>query len=185
MSYRLFYFEKRANGEFKTYSEYPARALVSSTTHDLPTLAGFWAGEDIEARRRAGMFPDDGMYARQVEARTREKQKMLDLLFSLELLPAHSPRSVVQVPELSGELHNAVIGFLALTPSQLLAVNQEDLTKEIAQQNLPGATWQYPNWSRKMKYTVEQLRAEPAARDFAVMFRNWLVRTGRVNGQKG
>jgi 4-alpha-glucanotransferase len=184
LSYRLFYFEKRANGEFKTYSEYPARALVSSTTHDLPTLAGFWVGEDIEARRRAGMFPDDGMYARQVEARAREKQKMLDLLFSLELLPAHSPRAVAQVPELSGELHNAVIGFLALTPSQLLAVNQEDLTKEIAQQNLPGATWQYPNWCRKMKYTVEQLRAEPAARDFAAMFRNWLARTGRVNGQK-
>jgi 4-alpha-glucanotransferase len=89
------------------------------------------------------------------------------------------------VPELSGDLHNAVIGFLALTPSQLLAVNQEDLTKEIAQQNSPGTTWQYPNWSRKMKYTVEQLRAEPAARDFAVMFRNWLVRTGRVNWQKG
>jgi 4-alpha-glucanotransferase len=184
LSYRLFYFEKRANGEFKTYREYPERALVSSTTHDLPTLAGFWVGEDIEARRRAGMFPDDGMYARQVQDRAREKQKMLDLLFSLDLLPAHSPRSVAQVPELSGELHNAVIGFLALTPSQLLAVNQEDLTKEIAQQNLPGATWQYPNWSRKMKYTVEQLRAEPAARDFAVMFRNWLIRTGRVNGQK-
>ena len=110
---------------------------------------------------------------------------MLDLLFSLDLLPAHVPRSIAHVPELTGDLHNAVIGFLALTPSQLLAVNQEDLTKEIAQQNLPGTTWQYPNWSRKMKYTVEQLRAEPAARDFAVMFRNWLVRTGRVNGQKG
>ena len=54
---------------------------------------------------------------------------------------------------MTGELHNAVIGFLALTPSQLLAVNQEDLTKEIAQQNLPATTWQYPNWSRKMKYT--------------------------------
>jgi hypothetical protein len=32
-----------------------------------------------------------------------------------------------------------------------------------------------------MKYTVEQLRAEPAALDFAVMFRNWLLRSGRVN----
>jgi 4-alpha-glucanotransferase len=182
LSYRLFYFEKRTNGQLKTYSEYPLRALVSSTTHDLPTLAGFWVGEDIEARRRAGMFPDNEMYVWQVQARAREKQKMLDLLFSLDLLPAYCPRSIAQLPELSGELHNAVIGFLALTPSQLLAVNQEDLTKEIAQQNLPGATWQYPNWSRKMKYTVEQLRAEPAARDFAVMFRNWLIRTGRVNG---
>ena len=182
LSYRLFYFEKRADGSFKTYGEYPERALVSSTTHDLPTLAGFWTGEDIEARRRAGMFPDDAMYRRQVEERGVEKQRMLDLLHSLELLPAYSATSAALMPEMTGELHNAVIGFLALTPSQLLAVNQEDLTKEIAQQNLPATTWQYPNWSRKMKFTLEELRTAPVARDFVAMFRNWLVRTGRVNG---
>ena len=45
---------------------------------------------------------------------------MLDLLFSLDLLPAYSPRSVAQVPELTGELHNAVIGFLALTVMLLI-----------------------------------------------------------------
>ena len=181
LSYRLFYFEKQLTGAFKTYSEYPQRALVSSTTHDLPTLAGFWTGEDIEARRKAGMFPDDAMYRRQVAERAGEKQKVLDVLHSLALLPAYFPTSVAQVPEMTGDLHNAVIGFLALTPSQLLAVNQEDLTKETAQQNLPATTWQYPNWSRKMKYTLEQLRSEPVARDFVAMFRNWLVRTGRVN----
>ena len=181
LSYRLFYFEKRADGQFKSYDEYPERALVSSTTHDLPTLAGFWIGEDIEARRRAGMFPDDAMYRRQVEERAVEKQRVLDLLHSLNLLPAYSPTSAASMPEMTGELHNAVIGFLALTPSQLLAVNQEDLTKEIAQQNLPATTWQYPNWSRKMKYTLEQLRTEPVARDFVAMFRNWLGRTRRVN----
>ncbi|MFN7998806.1 MAG: 4-alpha-glucanotransferase [Bryobacteraceae bacterium] len=181
LSYRLFYFEKRGDGGFKQYGEYPERALVSSTTHDLPTLAGFWTGEDIEVRRRAGLLPDDGMYWRQVEARGREKQRMLDLLFSLGLLPDYFPRSATQVPELTGDLHNAVIGFLALTPSQLLAVNQEDLTKETAQQNLPATTWQYPNWGRKMRYTVEELRSEKVALDFVAMFRNWLGRTGRRN----
>ena len=181
LSYRLFYFEKLPNGAFKKPGEYPQRALVSSTTHDLPTLAGFWTGADIEARRRAGMFPDDALYRKQVEERGREKQKVLDLLHGLGLLPDSIPRSAAQAPELTGELHNAVIGFLALTPSQLLAVNQEDLTKEIAQQNLPATTWQYPNWSRKMKYTLEELRTNPVARDFVAMFRNWLVRTGRVN----
>jgi 4-alpha-glucanotransferase len=181
LSYRLFYFEKHEDGKFKTYAEYPERALVSSTTHDLPTLAGFWTGEDIEARRRAGMFPDDAMYRRQVEERAVEKQKVLDVLRRVELLPAYVPASAAQIPEMTGELHNAVIGFLALTPSQLLAVNQEDLTKEAAQQNLPATTWQYPNWSRKMKFTLEELRTEPVARDFVTMFRNWLVRTGRVN----
>jgi 4-alpha-glucanotransferase len=118
-----------------------------------------------------------------VAERGSEKQKVLDLLHSLDLLPAHSPTSAPLMPEMTGELHNAVIGFLALTPSQLLAVNQEDLTKEIAQQNLPGTTWQYPNWSRKMKYTLEELRTAPVPRDFVAMFRNWLVRAGRVNRQ--
>jgi len=89
--------------------------------------------------------------------------------------------SPVRAGGLATATPNAVIGFLALTPSQLLAVNQEDLTKEIAQQNLPATTWQYPNWSRKMKFTLEQLRTEPEAHDFVAMFRNWLVRAGRVN----
>ena len=44
LSYRLFYFEKNERGEFRRTEEYPTQALVSSTTHDLPTLpvsAGF------------------------------------------------------------------------------------------------------------------------------------------------
>jgi 4-alpha-glucanotransferase len=185
LSYRLFYFEKHAAGDFKRYTEYPPQALVSSTTHDLPTLAGFWTGEDIETRRRAGLFPDVAMYRRQLDDRASERQKMLDLLFACGLLPEHFPRQAAQVTTLTGELHNAIIGFLALTPCQLLVVNQEDLTKEIAQQNLPATTWQYPNWSRKMKFTVEELRSAPAARDFVAMFRNWLERTGRVNSPGG
>ena len=61
----------------------------------------------------------------------------------------------------------------------LMVVNQEDLTKETEQQNLPGSTWQYPNWRRKMKFSVEELKSSPQAHDFAAMFRDWLVKTGR------
>jgi 4-alpha-glucanotransferase len=180
LSYRLFYFEKNQGGGFRRNDEYPAQALVSSTTHDLPTLAGFWKGTDLEARRAAGVLDDAGFRA-QSEARGAEKQKMLDVLFSLQLMPGHLPRSAWDYPELTGELHNAVVGFLAGTPCQLLAINQEDLTKELAQQNLPGTTWQYPNWGRKMRFTVEQLRSDPEARAYTAMFRNWIVNSGRSN----
>ncbi|HUI54662.1 MAG TPA: 4-alpha-glucanotransferase [Bryobacteraceae bacterium] len=180
LSYRLFYFEKNGNGEFRPHEQYPSQALVSSTTHDLPTLAGFWVGADIAARRAAGMI-DDAQFQKQTEYRALEKQKMLDLLFRQELLPPDLPRAAADYPELSGPLHNAVVGFLALTPSQLLAINQEDLTKELQQQNLPGTTWQYPNWGRKMRFTVEQLRDDPEARGYAAMFRNWIVNSGRRN----
>jgi 4-alpha-glucanotransferase len=178
LSYRLLYFEKNPNGEFRRHEDYPRQALVSSTTHDLPTLAGFWVGADIAARRDAGMIGEKE-FAEQTAHRADEKQKMLNLLFAQNLLAPELPRSAEAYRELTGPLHNAVVGFLALTPSQLLAINQEDLTKELHQQNLPGTTWQYPNWGRKMRFTVEQLRSDPEARGYADMLRNWVVKSGR------
>jgi 4-alpha-glucanotransferase len=179
LSYRLFYFERDANGSYKPPQDYPYQALVSSTTHDLPTIAGFWASQDIEARHNSGIVDENG-YRDQLADRVREKQKMLDALFAANLLPDTTPRDAAQIPELTGELHNAIIGFLASTPSMLLVLNQEDLSKEIDQQNLPGTTWQHPNWSRKMKFTLDQLRSDPAATGFVEMFRHWLLRTGRA-----
>jgi hypothetical protein len=180
LSYRLFYFEKNRQGGFRRYDEYPAQALVASTTHDLPTLAGFWLGTDIAARRNAGMLDDEAFRA-QNENRMAEKQKMLDALFRQGLLPAHMPRSATSYRELTGELHHAIAGFLALTPAQLLAINQEDLTKEAEQQNLPGTTWQYPNWCRKMRFTIEELYSDRDARAYTAMFRDWILNSGRRN----
>jgi 4-alpha-glucanotransferase len=184
LSYRLLYFEQD-NGRFRTPQEYPRDALVSATTHDLPTLAGFWSGRDIDLRREAGLLPDESAYQNMRADRLREKQKLLDLLFELKLLPDWFPRDAAQVPELVGELHNAIVGFLASTPSKLMVLNQEDLLKQTEQQNLPGSTTEYPNWRRKMKCTVEELWTSGEIRDFALMFRAWLERTGRLNAPNG
>ena len=179
LSYRLLYFERGPNGSFKRPDEYPQLAIVSSTTHDLPTLAGFWTGRDIESRRAANLVDEAG-YRAQWTSREQDKQQLLTVLHELQLLPSNYPDHIRHVPELSGELHNAVIGFLAATPAQVLVLNQEDLTKETEQQNLPGATWQYPNWQRKMRYTIEELYSDPRVDDFTSMYRAWLKRTGRV-----
>ena len=177
--YQVLYFEKNERNEFRLPQEYPAEALVSSSTHDLPTLAGFWLARDIEARHRAGLLPE-ASYHSQLAGRALEKQQLLEALFRLGLLPDWVPRSAAVIPELTGEIHSALVGFLATTPCRLMTLNQEDLTKETEQQNLPSSTWQYPNWQRKMKFSLEELRASPQARDFTRMFRNWLDRTGRL-----
>jgi 4-alpha-glucanotransferase len=177
LSYRLFYFEKRKDDSFKSSSEYPFQALVSSTTHDLPTIAGFWTFRDIEARRAAGLV-DEGGYWAQINDRKREKQRMLDVLHAEGLLSHDYPRSAAELGELDGTLHNAIIAFLAQTPSVLLLLNQEDLTKETEQQNLPGSTAEYPNWRRKMKLPLEDLYSEAAG--YAAMFRHHIERTGRL-----
>jgi 4-alpha-glucanotransferase len=178
LSYRLFYFEKRCDGSFQRSYEYPRQALVASATHDLPTLAGFWIGRDIEARKAAGLADENG-YRQQLQDRRREKQEMLSLLHEQGLLPADYPRDAAQIPELDGTLHNAVIGFLAQVPSMILLLNQEDLTKETEQQNLPGSTAQYPNWQRKMKVRIEDLCSAEFA-PYARMVRYQLEFSGRI-----
>jgi len=181
LSYRLLYFEQE-NGRFRRPDEYPRQALTSVTTHDLPTLAGFWLGRDIEARHSAGLLPEDA-YHRMLDDRAREKQQILDVLNELHLLPDWLPRNARDIPELTGEIHNAIVGFLSSTPSELMVLNQEDLLKETEQQNLPGTTEQYPNWRRKMRCTVEELWTSPDVQAFTQMFRNWLERTGRLKPQ--
>jgi 4-alpha-glucanotransferase len=179
LSYRLLYFEKSDSGDFKMPDEYPEKALVSVSTHDLPTLAGFWTSRDVEARREAGLLPDDASFRDQLANREREKQKMLDAFAKLNLLPPDYPRDARAIPQFTGELHYAAIGFLTSTPSELMVLNQEDLFKEEDQQNLPGSTAQYPNWRHKMQVSLEELKTRRTARDCTAMFRAWIEKTGR------
>jgi len=177
LSYRLLYFE-RDKERFKRPDEYPVQALASSTTHDLPTIAGFWTGNDIEARMQAATI-DHAAYESQKAGRARDKQSLLDALFAADLLPPNYPRVAESIPELTGELHHAIAGYLAGTPCLLWLINQEDMTKETAQQNLPGTTVEYPNWGRKMRWSIEDLLDLREAGDAAAMLRHWADRTGR------
>jgi 4-alpha-glucanotransferase len=180
LSYRLLIFEHNAEG-FKLPYDYPAQALVSTTTHDLPTIAGFWTGEDIAIRLKAGTI-DQGSFDSQQEDRVRDKQRLLDALFAMDLLPPDYERNAGLIPKLTKELHYAVLGFLASTPSALWLVNQEDMTGETLQQNLPGTTAEYPNWSRKMRWSLEDLRDCEEARQCSAMVRTWVERSGRLPG---
>ena len=153
LGYRLLWFEKNQDGSFRLPQEYPAHAAVSTTTHDLPTLAGFLEGRDIEARRAAGLVDQAG-YEQQWAARRDELGRMEDALQRAGF--AHDP-----------------LEFVLATPCALAIVNQEDLTGETEQQNLPASTWQHPNWRRKMKVAVEDLG--PIAEDL----RQRLERSGR------
>jgi len=179
LSYRLFYFEKNSDGAFKSPADYPVGALVSSTTHDLPTLAGFWAGTDIDTRHRLGLLGDEDARRRAQQERLEEKRRMIERLIQLKLLPEDYPLEAAEGTDLTGELHNAITGFLAHTPSLLMTLNQEDLTKELDQQNLPATTWQYPNWRRKMRFSLEELDSHPLAQAFAKMLSSWLEESGR------
>jgi 4-alpha-glucanotransferase len=177
LSYKLLYFERNGPA-FRLPAEYPVSALTSTSTHDLATMAGYWIGEDIEARFRAGTI-DNNLRLAQHADRAQDKQKLLDALFAASLMPPNYERDASRLTELTGELHFAISGFLASTPCTMWLINQEDLTKEPNQQNLPGTTAEYPNWSRKMRSTIAELESVKELRDCAAMMRYWVERSGR------
>src|SRR5262249_46571382 len=79
LGYRLLWVEKDQHGRFRLPHEYPSQAAVSTTTHDLPTLAGFRLGCDIEARKAAGLVDDAG-YHQQWSVRRDEIQRLDEAL---------------------------------------------------------------------------------------------------------
>jgi len=151
LSYRPLYFERAGDGEFAAPSTYPAQALVTVGTHDLPTLAGFWSGRDIVARTRLRLFPDEQAHAAALAARSRDRSRLLDALERAGVAaPADAPR------RMTVDLMLAVHRFLACTPSMVMAVQLEDVFGQDTQVNLPSTTEdQYPNWRRKLAIPLE------------------------------
>jgi 4-alpha-glucanotransferase len=175
-SCRLLWFERGADGGYFPPGGYPRDAMVSVTTHDLATLAGFWSGHDLETHREIGHFASAAAYAEALEGRRQERRRLSELLAGLGLLGA--PRNG-DPALLDGELHNAVVSLLCATPSRYFLLAQEDLFKVPDQQNVPGTVEERPNWVWRMPWTVEELESEPAVRDFASMYRGNVRRSGR------
>ena len=70
LSYRILFFERRLDGTFVPPEEYPALALATSGTHDLPTIPAWLRGEDVDLRDRLQML-ETPHAARARRARTR------------------------------------------------------------------------------------------------------------------
>ena len=59
LSYRPLLFERTEEGGYRPPAQWFAQALAVVSTHDLPTLRGFWLGEDIELQARLALYPND------------------------------------------------------------------------------------------------------------------------------
>lgn len=157
LSYRVFYFEREHGGSWKSPAQYPAQSLAVVTTHDLPTLSGYWEGADIDTRFALGFVPSaDARQAMRAE-RHREKTSILAALKSHGLLPAGVSEDPTQVPSMTTELMESIHAYLARSPAWMVLANIEDVIGTRVQTNLPGTVDQHPNWSRKLSRTVEEL----------------------------
>ncbi len=154
LSYRLLWFEREHDGAFLPPHRYPAQAVVAASTHDLPTIAGWWEGRDIEAREARHLFAQPDAARREREQRAHDRRRLLEALAQADLAPPGGQHGAE--PPMSQDLARRMQQFLARTPARIMVVQLEDVIGALDQRNLPGTTDAYPNWRLKLALPLER-----------------------------
>jgi len=138
---RVLQFEQDATAHFRAPRDWPAEAMATTATHDLPTMTGWWLGRDIDWRARIGQI-DEQTQQRDHQVRARERGALSSAL---------ATDGNVSLDHVLGsaEMLDACIAFIGHTPAQLVLLPMEDVLGLEEQANLPGTIDSHPNWRRR------------------------------------
>lgn len=138
---------------FTDPAEWPANAAAMTTTHDLPTLRGWWDERDIDWRVKLNLLGADDDEATLRAGRALDRE----LLARAVDPTAESPPADAPVPEL--------LRFVSSCPCPLLLVPMEDVAGVLDQPNLPGTIDTHPNWRQRLPMSIRATFADPAAQE--------------------
>jgi len=159
LSYRVLWFERDAAG-YSAPDRYPAKAAACVSTHDLPTIKGWWSGADIAEKRALGVLTPAQADA-EVGVRTADRE-LLSAAINQRLNDRQPP---VDPGKAADAMTVAAIHeYVGASPSALLLVQADDLAEEIAAQNLPTTDRERPNWRRKVPVDASALWQTAAGR---------------------
>ncbi len=143
---------ERNRGSFRTPGRWRRDAVSMTTTHDLPTVAGWWRGSDIEVRGALGLSAPG-------EAKERQSdRRRLWQAFTV----AGAAQGPLPAPDDPVPAVDAALGFVASSPAPLMLAPLEDLLGLADQPNLPGTIDQHPNWRRRLEPPAAKLFDDPA-----------------------
>lgn len=126
------------DGGFADAADMRELAISAFATHDTPTIKGFFAAADVEARAGFGGV-DEAVLNDAVKDREAARQSL-------------------GAGDAATEIHRR----LASAPSAMVAVQLDDLAGRKAQQNLPGTVDEYPNWRLKAPFTPDEIKTSDA-----------------------
>ena len=167
LSYRVLYYAKHWHGDhsFLAPRDFPAQALITVTTHDLPTFTGYWCGRDLELREALDLFPDRDSRDRQRTEREVDRARLLEALGSEDLRPDRIDDPDTGRPSVA--LVAAVHRYAARSECALMMVQMEDVLGLIEQANVPGTVHEQPNWRRRLDLPLEQWSQHRPLRELA------------------
>jgi len=168
--YKVVLFEQK-NGEFVKPADYTRPALATVTTHDLPTLNGWWSGHDIDIWEKLGFYADPSVGERIRGERRTDRERMLRALRCENLWPAAEDADA-PLPEYSAALGRALHVYLGKSQSALVTVQLEDMIGMLEPVNVPGTSHEYPNWTRRMTASARDIFARPDVHALAAAMRS-------------
>jgi 4-alpha-glucanotransferase len=136
---RVLWFE-RDGDRFLPPSRWDTMAAGLSTTHDLPTLAGWWKGCDLAWNRKLGRDPKP---AASRQRRQRDKLKMWQML-------KQAGDAKGAMPQSAAPFADAVFAALGRAPCAFVLAPVEDFIGLTEQPNIPGTIDEHPNWRRRL-----------------------------------
>jgi 4-alpha-glucanotransferase len=160
--YKVLLFEQEPSGRFKPPSAYVPTALAVVTTHDLPTLRGWWEEGDLALRDKLDLYPGAEFKAQAHATRASERRELL-LALVAEDLWRWSPDQ--PLPQYSPALARAVHAFLGLSRANVAMIQIEDLIGMSEPVNVPGTDTEHANWQRKVTHDTAEIFARTDARD--------------------
>ncbi len=142
---------ERNRGSFRAPSRWRRDAVSMTTTHDLPTVAGWWRGTDIEVRSALGLSA-----AGEAEQRPSDRRRLWQAFVAAGTAEGPAPAPDDPTPAV-----DAALAFVASSPGPLMLAPLEDLLGLADQPNLPGTIEQHPNWRRRLEPPAAQLFDDP------------------------
>ncbi|MGV6988134.1 4-alpha-glucanotransferase [Testudinibacter sp. P80/BLE/0925] len=162
-SYKIFYFEFDQKGQSRALAEYPYQAMTTLSTHDLPTVNGYWRGHDFELGQQYDVYPDPKILAILQRDRVNAKAKILQRLREAEIaIPEGVDESLHSACPLA--FNHELQRYVAAVNSALFGLQPEDWLGMTEPVNIPGTSTQYPNWRRRLNRTLDQIFADPQVR---------------------
>lgn len=159
-SYKVLWFEHDAQSKLFPPEQWSAQAMAVITTHDLPTLRGYWESHDLTLGQKLGLYPDTEILEGLRTDREKAKQQLFDALTVRENHQGVN-NEVLIVGKMSVELNHKLHYLVADSNCDLLGLQPEDWLEMLEPVNIPGTSTGYANWRRKLSKTLEDIFADP------------------------
>lgn len=157
-SYKVLYFEND-DKVFHAPQAWPTQSMAVATTHDLPTLRGYWESGDLTLGKTLGLYPDEELLSGLYDDREQAKQGLLTALHQHGCLPQRAGKKALRMP-MSSVLNRGLQRYIADSNSALLGLQPEDWLDMSSPVNVPGTSDQYQNWRRKLAVSLEEMFAD-------------------------